>query len=1042
MTVLVVDDVAINRAVLRESLEPAGYAVIEARDGVEALALLERTPASAVISDVLMPNMDGYRLCHEIRQSERWHSLPFIFYSSAYRKPSDEKLALEIGGDLFLRKPAEVPALLDALKQVTSERHSGKRPAPTLPAELDLMKRYSARLVDKLVDQNAELRRRTLELEREIAARQRVEDDLQHASAELKEAQRTAKIGSWTLDSATGAVTWSDEIYRIFGREPSSHAPNLDERILTPESDARIRAAIANTLQTGVSYQEEIELVRPDGERRWLLANGVIRRGAEGQLLGLQGTVQDITAGKRAEEKVRESERMLSNLMDNLPGMVYRCSGGPGGPPEFVSAGVLPLTGYRPEELVSPTPRIRPVEMTHPDDRERVRSEILRANAESRQYTLEYRLISASGEEKWVWERGRAVRGPDGEVIGIEGFISDITERKLQQERIGRLSRMRGVMSSINALIVRTRSRVELFQEASRIAVEQGGFGLAWIGVVQGGRELVPIATHGNDGGHVSRMKFTLEGSDDGACLPTVLAIRENQPRVCNDVANDPAIGSWREPLLALGYGSFAAYPLTAGKQAVGCFNLYAAAPGFFDEEEMKLLAELAGDISYALEFIIRDEQLDFLSIYDPLTRLPNRTLFMRRLPGFIQAAQDSSKRLALLMLDIERFKAINDAIGQAGGDELLKHVGERLKFHAGGPSFAARIAGDRFVALIPEIDRGAEVETLVQNGNWGRLDPPFQHGGQEFSVTFKIGLAVFPQDAADAEALLRNAELALKHGKSAGGQLTRYTSDMGDVALRKLQLGRQLRLALEHNEFALHYQPKLDLRTGQVCGAEALLRWNSPDRGLVLPGSFVPLMEETGLILDVGRWVLEHAVSQREQWLREGLAVPRISVNVSAVQLRETNFVESVQALLSGTNAAAGIELEVTESMMMADPDASVATLRTLRGLGLTIAMDDYGTGYSSLAYLNRLPLNSVKIDRSFVITMVSNPDTMNIVSSIIALAHSMNLKVVAEGVDAEDQLQYLRLLRCDEIQGFLFSQPLPAAEFAALLRSGKKLA
>ena len=1041
MNVLVVDDIAINRAVLRATLESAGYAVLEAADGEQALALLERQPVDAVISDILMPNMDGYRLCHEIRQSERWRSLPFIFYSGTYCKASDEKLALEIGGDLFLEKPAEPPALLQALKKAISVRRSPTHAAAVLPVQLDLMKRYSAHLVDKLEEQNAELRQRTLELEAEIAERVRAEQKLRD-SERLRRAIIEAEPECVKVVAPDGRLSEMNPaglaMLEVDSIEQAQVRPLLE--FIAPEHRPAF-AALHQRVMRGEEGTLEFEVIGLRGGRRWLETHAVPLLDARGGVAALLGVTRDVTARKRAEQTVRESERMLSTLMNNLLGVVYRTKGGPGGPPEFVSAGVLPLTGYRVEELVSPSPVITPAEMTHPEDRERVRTEIQQATAESRQYTLEYRLITASGAEKWVWERGSAVRGPAGEVIGIEGFISDITERKLQQERIGRLSRMRGVMSSINALIVRTRSRAELFQEACRIAVEQGGFGLAWIGVVLGGKELVPIATHGHDNGHLTDMKFLLDGSDTAHCVPPVTAIRENRPQVCNDVASDDAIGAWREPLLKLGYGSFVAYPLTAGKLAVGCFNLYAAGTGFFDEEELKLLAELAGDISYALEFIIKDEQLGFLSIYDPLTRLPNRNLFMRRLPGFIHAAQDSGKRLALLMLDVERFKAINDAVGQAGGDELLKHVGDRLKFHAGGPSFAARIAGDRFVALIPDIDPAADIEELLQNGVWDRLDPLFQHGGQEFAVTFKIGYSVYPQDAGDPEALLRNAELALKHGKASGRQLTRYKAEMGDVALRKLRLGRQLRLALERNEFTLHYQPKVDLRTGVVCGAEALLRWNSPEQGLVLPANFVPLMEENGLILDVGYWVLERAVQQRAQWQGQGLAVPRIGVNVSAVQLSESSFVDSVRTLLSGAQAAGGIEIEITESTMMTDPDASVATLRTLRDLGLTIAMDDFGTGYSSLAYLSRLPLNSVKIDRSFIITMASNPDTMNIVSSIIALAHSMNLKVVAEGVDAQDQLQFLRLLRCDEMQGYLFSPPLPAPEFAALLRAGKKL-
>ena len=870
----------------------------------------------------------------------------------------------------------------------------------------------------------------------------------------------------------------------------------------------------------------------------------------------------------QSDELDLEQYQRLAALLQNLPGMVYRCANDAKRSIEFVGGRVLEMTGYRSEELMGYPPLTRPADAIHPEDRERVWNEIQGAVGAGCSYTVEYRLRARDGTLKWVWERGSAVRDAHGAVEALEGFVQDVTERKsaeqklqlserlrrlvietapecvkivaadgrllemnpaglamleadsleqaqgcalaeyvvpahrsaftdlhhrvmagaksalefevvglrgtrrwletravpmrdedgavgallgvtrdvterrLQSERILRLSRMRAVMSSINALIVRTRSRTELFQEACRIAVEQGGFGLAAIAVRREDGDVVTVALHGDDRGQLAKFRFRFEDESDPAVGSGLRAFRDGCPWVRNDLHREGSVERLREPLRELGYGSSVSYPLMVAGQLQASFNLYAREAGFFDDEEMALLAELAGDLSYALEFIIKDERLDFLSIYDPLTRLPNRTLFLRRLQGFVQSAQGSGRRLALLMLDIERFKAINDTIGHDGGDQLLKLAAERLKFHAGGGGYIARIAGDRFAAVIAEIGRDADVEALVRSGGWDLLDPPFEHGGQEFGVTFKVGVAVYPQDGADPEALLRHAELALKHAKATGQRHARYAAEMGDLASRKLQLGRQLRRALERNEFALHYQPKLDLRTGQICGAEALLRWQSPEQGLVPPGAFVPLMEETGLILEAGRWVLEHAVTQRARWLAEGLQAPRIGVNVSAVQLREKDFVGSVRQVLERVpDAAGGVELEVTESMMMAEPDANIATLRTLRDLGITVSMDDFGTGYSSLGYLARLPLNAVKIDRTFIDRMVHNADTMSIVSSIIALAHSMNLRVVAEGVETDEQCRYLRLLRCDEMQGFLFSPALPAAEFAALLKSGRTL-
>jgi diguanylate cyclase (GGDEF)-like protein/PAS domain S-box-containing protein len=706
-------------------------------------------------------------------------------------------------------------------------------------------------------------------------------------------------------------------------------------------------------------------------------------------------------------------------------------------------AGIL---GYAPGEAGNTTDSW--TSRVHPEDLQRVLDEVEQARRAGRHYDLEYRFRHKDGHYVWMRDRGVLFLDDAGQVERIVGIFRDVTARRraeedarAQQERILRLSRMRAVMSSVNALIVRSRSRTELFQEACRIAVEQGGFALALMAVPQDNGDIVPVALFGEDAGLAAGLRFRIEERANPAIAAALGSVLAGKPWVRNDLGQQAALPRLAAQTRRLGYGSAVTYPLMVGGQMLACLNLYARERGFFDDEEMALLHELAGDLSYALEFIIKDERLDLLSIYDPLTRLPNRSLFLRRLHGYIEAAQSTGRRLAVLMLDVERFKAINDAVGQEGGDQLLKLVGDRLKFQAGGPSYMARIAGDRFAVVLADLDKDADVEALARSRGWERMEPAFQHGGQEFTVSFKVGIAVHPEDGTNGEALVRNSELALKQAKAAGRSYTRYTADMGDLAMRKLQLGGELRRALERNQLVLHYQPKVDLRSGEICGAEALLRWESAD-GLVLPSGIVPLMEETGLILDVGRWVLEQALAQRERWVREGLRVPRIAVNVSAMQLREQDFAAAVRSVLRGAPAQDALEVEVTESVMMADPTPNIATLRMLRDMGVTVTMDDFGTGYSSLAYLARLPLNSLKIDRSFVETMGQNTDTMNIVSSIIALAHSMDLRVVAEGVETEEQLRDLRLLRCDELQGYLFSRPLPPAEFQALLASGKKLA
>jgi EAL domain-containing protein (putative c-di-GMP-specific phosphodiesterase class I) len=300
------------------------------------------------------------------------------------------------------------------------------------------------------------------------------------------------------------------------------------------------------------------------------------------------------------------------------------------------------------------------------------------------------------------------------------------------------------------------------------------------------------------------------------------------------------------------------------------------------------------------------------------------------------------------------------------------------------------------------------------------------------------MGLALFPNDGTDAETLLANAEAALRKAKESGERQVFYTPDLTERTGVSLTLENKLRRALENDEFVLHYQPKIEVESRRIVGAEALIRWQSPELGLVPPGKFIPLMEETGMILDVGTWALKRAAADHRRWTEKGLRPPRVAVNVSAIQLRQKDFVGAVeQAILEGV-APTGIDLEITESLVMEDIEANISKLKEVRGLGLGIAIDDFGTGYSSLSYLAKLPVQILKIDRSFVITMLNEPDTMTLVQTIISLAHSLRLKVVAEGVDAEEQAKVLRLLRCDQMQGYLFSKPVPAEALIRLLEGG----
>ena len=441
----------------------------------------------------------------------------------------------------------------------------------------------------------------------------------------------------------------------------------------------------------------------------------------------------------------------------------------------------------------------------------------------------------------------------------------------------------------------------------------------------------------------------------------------------------------------------------------------------------------LARDITEKVE---QRERISYLARYDALTGLPNRTLFHERLNQAVELARSDARVLALALIDIERFKAINDSLGTEIGDRVLQEIGRRLQAAAGDIQRVARLGADLFGLLFENVADAEAAARRIDADARALFAAPIQVDGRELLIAAKTGIAVFPGDGADADALLRNAEAALKRAKQTGERYLFYAPEINARVSEQVELEHRLRKAVEQGELFLHFQPKFDLATRRIVGVEALMRWRAPDGTLVSPAKFVPVLEQTGLIFEAGQQVLAAAKRTYAGWKARGLNAARIAVNVSALQLRRKSFVADVAEALGDTGAdGGGVDLEVTESLLMHDVDESIRKLRELRARGLRMALDDFGTGYSSLAYLAKLPLDTLKIDRSFVHAMTEHADTTTIITTIISLAQALRLKVVAEGVETEQQAQFLSLLRCDQVQGFLFSPPLPAEKVETLL-------
>ena len=615
--------------------------------------------------------------------------------------------------------------------------------------------------------------------------------------------------------------------------------------------------------------------------------------------------------------------------------------------------------------------------------------------------------------------------------------VSFALESIARQEKIERLSRIRTVLGEMNAAIVRIRNKQQLFEEACRIAHEHGKFAMSWIGMLDEATQAVrPVAKAGRDEGYLERLNLTIDPNITRNLALAVEAVGRGAPVICNDIATDGRMRPWRTAALERGYRSMVMLPLLLEQRAVGVFALYSPEPGFFDEEEMKLLVELAGDIAFALQTIEKQEKLDYLSYYDPLTGLSNRTLFHDRVNQVLQAQRETGGKAALLFLDLQRFGIVNDTYGRQTGDALLKLVAGRLESVLGSRDFLARIGADTFATVLRDVKQEADVAHTLEQGILNSLRQPFETGGVEIRTAAQAGIALFPGDGNDAETLFRNADAALNKAKDAGDVYLFYAPRMNARVAEQLKLENELRNAIVHEEFVLHYQPRFDLASGQIVGMEALIRWMHPERGMVSPGEFIPLLEETGMILDVGRWALRRAALEHAAWCASGRLPPRIAVNVSPAQLRRRDFVDNVKdALAPVDRAAERVDIEITESMLMEDIEGSIDKLKAMQLRGLHIALDDFGTGYSSLSYLARLPINSLKIDRSFIMQMSKGPEQMAIVSAVISLARALNLKVVAEGVETEEQANLLRLLNCDEAQGYLFGRPVPPAEIERLI-------
>jgi len=675
----------------------------------------------------------------------------------------------------------------------------------------------------------------------------------------------------------------------------------------------------------------------------------------------------------------------------------------------------------------------------HPDDQGRVIAGVHRLiGAGGESWSDEYRFRRQDGTFAHVLDRGQVIRDDAGRAVRMIGAKADISSRKQAEERIHNQALRQRLIAEFGQQAFASSDVEDVLSRAVElVTVALKADFCNVLELDESGKQLLIKAASGWPNEIMMRRTVPIR---PGGRLEFVLSRRE--PLIIEDLAKDER--SADSSLMRVGARSGIQVPISGTAGTFGILSAHARAERHFGQDEANFLQSVANILAVAIERRSAEERLERLAQFDSLTGLPNRHLFHDRLLKTVAHARRSGEPMAVLFIDLDHFKLVNDTQGHSAGDKLLKEAAARLSQCVRSGDTVGRFGGDEFGAIVSELGKPGDAGVVAQKV-LDALAQPFKLDAYDTYVSASIGITLFPADGDNPEALVMNADTAMYRAKEQGRNTYQYfTREMNERALARVQMEAALRRAIDHKEFLLHYQPKVDLQSRLICGFEALLRWRHPDpeKGLVLPGEFVSVLEDTGLIVPVGEWVLREVCGQIQAWQREGLAVKPVTVNVSARQFQQKDFESIVRHILREAGIDPSLlQFELTESLLMSDPEGAARTLRGLKDSGVKISVDDFGTGYSSLAYLKRFPIDALKIDHSFIRDITTDPEDAMITLAIIGLAHSLKLKVVAEGVETQEQLELLAANGCDEIQGHLFSVPDTAEKCAKMLRENRSL-
>jgi diguanylate cyclase (GGDEF)-like protein/PAS domain S-box-containing protein len=1118
-TILIVDDHVLNREFLMTLLGYGGHQLLEAADGIEGLKAVHASHPDLVITDILMPHMDGYEFVTRMREDPDPDIAvtPIVFYTAAYREREATVMALACGVRWVLPKPSEPEAILETVHQALGLPLASQPPQPTLTAPPPEGTRF-ATIDNQLAEYLVEIETSSQLLSQLANGGKKSTPELEQMAVRLSKSLSSLQAVSLRL---TALIELGIEL--AAEREPD----------VLLQSGCRVAQNIC------VAKYAVVGILSEDGTQLDRIAS-----------CGLEQEVQDQMAGATAQST------LFQTLLANRSAQRVICDGcDPGSvglphshPPVNAVLGVPIASRAQVYGWLYLADKLGAEEFSEID--ERAAATVASQLAVAYESLVFYEKI----------ERQHAQ-------LKIE-----MEERLQAQEALRKTLRARTVMAECNHVMVHATDEMTLLTDMCRTVVEVGGYRLAWIGYPGGEGKIIAQACTGADDSFLQACSLRRD-CGELVTSPSAAVIRSGQTYTVADIQPEEGVDDWRRQAHARGYRSVLVLPMRDAGHVFGTLAIFESEAYAFDAAQIAMFEELVDDIAYGVvnfhvkearaqaeqalqateeklsgilnsidnvvwsassegllyinpmaeriygrplsdffqtrdllfdvihpedrphvrssctdllqegalteEYrIVRPDgsirwleqrskavrdvsgqllridavatditerkqyeaRIEYLADHDALTGLANRNLLNDRVTQAMRQARRSGETLlALLFLDLDRFKGINDSYGHTVGDKLLKAVAARMQDTVREGDTVARQGGDEFIILLVGVrspqDIIRAVAKIIQS-----FSEPYSIDGHQLHMTASIGVTVFPSDGLDLPTLLRNADTAMYQAKDDRGNAFQfYSREMSERAMERAEMETALRAAIERQEFELFYQPKVDIVSGRVIGAEALIRWHHPEMGLVDPQRFIPLAEEVGLIVPIGEWVLKTAHEQNKAWQDAGLAPLHIAVNLSVRQFLQDGLVESVAKVLqqSGLDGSY-LELELTESMVMNNAEHFVVKLHQLKALGVQLSIDDFGTGYSSLSYLKRFPIDRLKIDQSFVRDSASNPRDAAIIRSVIDMGHSLDFKVIAEGVETREQLAFLRDSRCDEIQGYYFSRPVPAGDFAALFSAG----